>query len=71
MESDRSQIVFFKELLERPCYSVDFVSLPVLPNEDIVVVSVVVHISEGLLPLLLLRPHGKRHVLNDARGIER
>ena len=53
METDHSQIVLLEELLERPGRPVDFVSLPVLPNEDIVVVSVVARPPEGLLPLLL------------------
>ena len=52
METDHSQIVLLEELLERPGHPVDFVSLPILPNEDIVVVSVVARPPEGLLPLL-------------------
>ena len=71
METDHSQIVLLEELLERPGHPVDFVSLPVLPNEDIVVVSVVARPPEGLRPLLLLRLRVEQHALDDAHGIER
>ncbi len=71
METDHSQFVLLEELFECPCHPVDFVPFPILPNEDIVVVFVVVHPSEGLLPLLLLCLHVEQHVLDDAHGVER
>ncbi len=52
METYDSQVVFLKEPLERPRHPVDFVPFPILPHEDIAVVSVVAHPSESLLSLL-------------------
>lgn len=66
MEPDDSEVILLEELLEGSSDPVDLVSLPVLPNEDAVVVLMVVHLAEGLLPFLLLRLHIKEHILGNA-----
>ena len=57
MESDNPKLICFQEFLECTCHPVHSVSRSVLSDVDIVVVLVVVHAPERLLPFLLLRFH--------------
>ncbi len=71
MESDHSEVVLLEELLERPRDPVNPVPRLVLSDVDVVVELVVVNPPKGFLPLLLLRLHVEKYVLDGAHRIER
>ena len=71
MESDDSEMILLEEFLKSPCDPVDLISFAILPDEDVVVVLVVVHLAKGLLPFLLFGLHIEEHVLDDSGWIKR